>query len=356
MKKKMLVIPVVLLMIVSLLACAAPTPAPAPAPAPAPTPAPVPKAEVIKWKAQTTYTMESAVTLHLKMWAEAMDKLSGGRLKVEIFPPNTFSPAGELARSVGKGVMDVGHTYPGFHIGLIPEADPESGLPGGWMSHAEVWEMHYERGMLEIMRDAYAEHNIFYLGPSFADQYYHFATTFPVTSIDDIKGKKIRATGAYGKYAAALGASVTVIPGPEMYMAMKLGTIDGAIYGMSGQWDIKLAEVTKTYVFPTAGIPVTTTLLNMDSFNALPDDLKLMVREASRYAFADSAYAYYQFDERAWVFAQELGVKKYQMTHEEILNMVKISQPIWDDVAAKSPRNAQIVELLREMLRDYGRL
>ena len=53
MKRKILLIPLVLLIVGGLIgSCAAPAPSPAPAPAPAPAPTPAEPAEVIEWVGQ----------------------------------------------------------------------------------------------------------------------------------------------------------------------------------------------------------------------------------------------------------------------------------------------------------------
>ena len=62
------------------------------------------------------------------------------------------------------------------------------------------------------------------------------------------------------------------IPAPEMYMALKLGTVDGAVFSMVALEDMKLKEVWKYFIV----VQIVTTLvcsflINMNSFNALPD-------------------------------------------------------------------------------------
>lgn len=285
-----------------------------------------------------------------------MEKLTEGRLKIELFPPNTFCAPAETLPTLAGGVVDAMISVGPFYMGSFPLGEAEMGVPWGWINHAEVWEAHYEMGVDEVLKEAYAKEGVFYAAPAPSDQYYHFCTTFTMTSLDDIKGKKIRAHGVWGKYVAALGASIVQIPGPEMYMAMKLGTIDGAIYGMAGQMDENLAEVTKTYAFPSSGTPVASILVSMKSYNALPDDIKKIIENGSRYVMMYSAYDYFQFDEESWVYAQKMGVKKYQLTDAEILRAVQLSQPVWDEVATKTPESAKIVAAIKELSRKYGRL
>lgn len=315
--------------------------------------------KVIEWRATTTYSMaEGSVTDHIRNWINGIERITNGRLQVKLYPPNTFCSAEDFISTLGKGVFDVGVSYGGFHIGTVPEAEAEIGLPMGWQDHNECYEMFYERGMIDILREAYAEHNVYFAAPGYSGQYYHFGTNFPVDSLEDLKGKKIRALGAYGKYAEAVGASTTVIPGPELYQALKLGTVDGYIYDISGMKTDKLCEVTKYYVFPTCGIPVVGIYINQESLEKLPEDLREIVKAGSEYIMEQSARDYHRNVERAWVYAKSHGkkVEEQVLPTGEVKEAVQKVQPLWDKVAEKSPRNAEMVKRLREMLRDYGRL
>jgi len=315
--------------------------------------------KIIKWNATTTYAMaEGSVTDHIRNWIKGIEKLTNGRMQITLHPAKTFCGPEDFISALGNGVFDVGVTYAGFHIGTVPEAEVEIGLPMGWLDHNECYEMFYERGMIDILREAYAEHNVHFAAPGYSGQYYHFGTNFPVNSLDDLKGKKIRALGAYGKYAGAIGASPTVIPGPELYQAMRLGTIDGFIYDISGMKTDKLCEVTEYYVFPTCGIPVCGIYISMDSLNKLPEDLRVIVKEGSEYIMEQAARHYHRNVEKAWVYAQTHGkkMKRQDLSLEEIKKATDKSQPIWDEVAKRNPRNAEMVKRLREMLDYYGRL
>jgi hypothetical protein len=56
----------------------------------------------------------------------------------------------------------------------------------------------------------------------------------PVTTLDDIKGKKIRGGGPNGEVLKNLGASVVTIPSAEIYTALATGVVDGVQYGSMG--------------------------------------------------------------------------------------------------------------------------
>lgn len=314
-----------------------------------------PKGEVIHWKMQATYPIGTAVQMHGDVWAKEIEKLTGGRLKVEILPPGAMCGVQDVVSFLERGVFDCSLTYGGFYTGIIPEANLEIGLPQGHRSYDEVWDAMYNRGLGDVIREAYAEHNILWW-PCAADCYYHFNTNFPVTKLEDLKGKKIRALGVYGQYVKQLGCSVATIPGAEMYMAMKLGTIDGAIYGATGLKDVKLHEVVDYYTLPTAAQISCSLLINKNSMEKLPKDIRAIVEGSTRHILNDTSMRYITMCKQALAESVNSGsVKICELSEEEIAKMRKLVKPLWDELAAQSPRMKKGVDILKQQMKDLGR-
>ncbi len=312
-------------------------------------------AKTIVWKMQASYPVGTTVMMNGVEWAKAIEKLSNGRLKIEILPPGAMCGVKDIVNYLEKGVFDCAITYGGFYTGLIPETDLEIGLPQGHRSWDEVWDAMYNRGLGDIIREAYAEHNILWY-PCAADNFYHFNTNFPIKKLSDLKGKKIRALGVYGKYVQKLGASPVVVPGAEMYMAMKLGTIDGAIYGASGLKDVKLMEVVKYYTHPTAAQIALSLLINKDSLKKLPPDLRVLVEVGTRYILADTSMRYITQCKAAMAEAVNKGYTQInQLDEAEMAKMRALVLPLWDELAAKSPRMKKGVDILKKQMKDLAR-
>ncbi|MCD6571213.1 MAG: TRAP transporter substrate-binding protein DctP [Deltaproteobacteria bacterium] len=313
------------------------------------------KNKPIIWKMQASYPLSSTVMMTGINWAKAIEQMTNGRLKVEILPPGAMCSVKDIVTYLEKGVFDCAVTYGGFYTGLIPETDLEIGLPCGHRTWDEYWDAYWNRGLGDIIREAYAEHNILHY-PSAAGCYYHFNTNFPVHKLSDLKGKKIRALGVYGKYVQALGCSVAVIPGSELYMAMKLGTIDGAIYDASGLQDIKFHEVVDYYTLPTAAQIAVSLLINKDSLKKLPPDLRAIVKYGTRYILDDTSMCYITKTKASLHKSVNMGsVTICYLPEEEQAKMRKLVKPIWDELAAKSPRMKKGIEILKQQMRDLGR-
>ncbi|MBW2560252.1 MAG: TRAP transporter substrate-binding protein DctP [Deltaproteobacteria bacterium] len=311
--------------------------------------------KVITWKMQASYPLGTTVMMHGVEWKKFIEQMTNGRLKIEILPPGAMCAVGDIVTYLEKGVFDCAVSYGGFYTGLIPETDLEIGLPMGHQTWDEYWDAYWNRGLGEVIREAYAEHNIVQY-PAAAGCYYHFNTNFPVTKLSDLKGKKIRALGIYGKYVQALGGSAVVIPGGELYMAMKLGTIDGAIYDGSGLQDVKFHEVVDYYTFPTAAQIALSLLINKKSLDKLPPDLKAIVEIGTRFILEDSGNRYITQTKESMNKSVNMGsVKKTWLLEEEQAKARKLVAPLWDELAAKSPRMKKGIDILKQQMRDVGR-
>lgn len=157
-------------------------------------PASASKNKPIVWRMQASYPVHTTVMMHGREWAKYIEQLTAGRLKIEILEPGAMCSVADIVPYLSRGVFEVAVSYGGFYTGLIPETDLEIGLPMGHQTWDEYWDAYYNRGLGEVIREAYAEHNIMHY-PMAAGCYYHFNTNFPVTKVEDLRGKKIRALG-----------------------------------------------------------------------------------------------------------------------------------------------------------------
>jgi len=312
--------------------------------------------KVIKWKVQTAYPLTSTVTLHAYEWAKAINRITNGRLQAEVYPSGSFCSPAEMITFLAKGTFDAAITYGGYYVGMLPEANIESCMPMAHRSLFEVWDFMYMRGFQDIVQESYAKLGVRYWGTP-CDCYYGIGTNFPIKSIDDIKGKRIRATGLIAKLLEKLGASVTVIPGAELYMALKMGTIDGAVYGGGTLIPAKFYEVMKYWVqYPTLGHTNGAFFVSLKSLNKLPPDLKAIVDNSTRYILLDTTLQYFKRSEDMRLTLEGLGTKMVYLPEEDVDKMTAIAQDLWDEIATANEACAKGVAILKEQLRYYGRL
>ena len=159
-------------------------------------------------------------------------------------------------------------------------------------------------------------------------------TKEPVNSVEDFKGLKIRAPGAYGKFLRNLGASPASMSWSEIYTSLATGVIDGSIgSNLIDHRDGNHVEVAKyMYRLPIAGTQTLPVVVNKSAWNKLPKDLQAIVRAASA------------------VHAREQMTKSRLWESQAIADMEKKGmkwspEPSAEDVAKWDAAAAQGVEL-----------
>lgn len=313
--------------------------------------------KVYTWKLQAAYSPPENFQGYLTAYGQAVEiakrvkERTNGGLDIKVYPPDALFKPSEAPEALKKGAVEMVLSNGSYHSSILPEAILEPGLPYGAKTSQEVYKLLYGTDYFKILRQAYAEkHNAYLLGLTSVSSY-NYLTKFPVKSLEDLKGKKIRAAGPFGQIAQAHGAVPVNLAPSEQYMGLQRGTIEGTIYPPYTGITYKLFEVTKYQIWPPV-YPVMTVnfLVNMDAWKSLPkeyqDILQEEVDKMVKYTFEVSGPAFERI-------AQEEGKKQFGsetiwLSDAEYEKFRRAVIPIWDEWAKKSDYCAQLVKIAKE--------
>ena len=293
-----------------------------------------------------------------KFFADWIKRRSNGRLIIDMVPPGSVVKARESLNAIRTGSIDfIGHTYAGFYSGQMPEANVQIGLPFAWETADEMWDGLYRWGLDKELKKIYAEHNAYPITWPMGN-IYGFGTSFDISTPEMMKGKRIRALGIYGAMVQKLGGSPAVLPMPELYQALMLGTIDGGIHGAGSLQESKLSEPEKFFVtYPNLNTIGNTFLINLKKFEALPEDIKTIIREDAPYIMKGWASDYSNYARRVLTPLAEKGViKEVRWSEADAARIRQMGIGLWDVVAKKSPRTAKLVEIVKAQARALGKI
>lgn len=139
------------------------------------------------------------------------------------------------------------------------------------------------------MTAAYGENGIVYLGAPIAMDDYILMTTFPVTSLDDLKGRKIAAPGAALNWLSGTGATGVSGNLTTYYNDLKAGVYDGVIVFASAALPARLFEVAPHVLRVGLGAQFAGALCaSKDWYDGLPKPA-----QDALHAAADAASAWY---------------------------------------------------------------
>jgi TRAP-type C4-dicarboxylate transport system substrate-binding protein len=315
----------------------------------------------VKWKMQVAYPVgDPTFEVHSRETAKMIEKAAGEKVKIDLFSPGALCTIPEMVNAISKGMIDMGNIFGPAYAGAVPVADVEAGLPFTWMNPQQVIELFWgsKYRLIDTIREGWAKKNIFYFSPSSCGSY-PFLLNFPINKILDFKGHKIRGMGATGEWLKKAGAVAVTMPGSEIYMAMKLGTIDGTPFPPQFLETAKLKEVVKYIISPGLVAPPNTCMvINMDSWKALPEAARKAVTDDKTMieAYLANGKSYQAYDDRALKNAYDLGIKNLPLPESEIKEGRRIAVEVWDLVGAKDPYSKKGVEIWKRYVADKGLL
>jgi TRAP-type mannitol/chloroaromatic compound transport system substrate-binding protein len=115
----------------------------------------------------------------------------------------------------------------------------------------------------------------------------------PVQNADQIRGLKYRTVGLATDMFNSMGAAVTALPGGEIVPALERGVIDGAEFNNpSSDRVLGFPDVAKVYMIQSyhQNTEAFEILFNKGKFEALPAELKAVLRYASEAASSDMSW------------------------------------------------------------------
>jgi TRAP-type C4-dicarboxylate transport system substrate-binding protein len=123
----------------------------------------------------------------------------------------------------------------------------------------------------------------FYVIASLATEPEGIHTRVPIVSLEDLRGKRIRANNAVeGSALARLGMSAVVLPIVKTPEAINRGTIDGAATALGPLTDFGLGRAVTYHYFLRLGPSVRSLLMNRAKFESLPKAGQDAIRRYSR--------------------------------------------------------------------------
>jgi len=282
----------------------------------------------------------------MKPFAEAVNKDAAGAIEIDLFPNGALgrSPL-QQAQMVLDGVSDIGWVIASYTPGRFQENEVFE-LPGLFRDLQEATNVFTRLVLAGKVRgyDDFHPIGLFGTAP------YSLHARNPITSISDIKGKKIRSSGAIeGETLKALGAVPVGMPVTEVPEAISRGTVDGTTSHPSPLFDFGIARVTNSHFFTRLGIVPLAILMNKKKFDSLPPAGQQAIRKYSgewtavRFNkgigdYNDSLVKQLQADpKRKVVFPSQSELDAMQPAFKTVI----------DSWASKAPRNKELLGLVQ---------
>lgn len=312
-------------------------------------------------KVQASFPAASLIYANLQTFADRVEKMSGGLLKIETFPGGAIVGPFEVADATHRGLLHGAHTCTYYYIGKHMAAALFTAVPGGpfGMNTIDFWGWEYEGGGLELLNEFYQkvlkmDIVAFPIFPTKPQSLGWFKK--PLKSAEDLKGMRYRVPGIAAEVYKEMGLAVVTLPGGEVLPAGERGVLDATEWYTPAE-DIRLGfdTVWKFYHYPgaheTAG--ACDLLLNKTVWDNLPAHLQSIVRAA---AFEAAFRSLLHFNRRDAEALNELQEKRGVTLVKTADSILIAHLKVWDKIAAREAAKDAFFKKVLESQRAYAAL
>ncbi|MGE0874584.1 MAG: TRAP transporter substrate-binding protein [Burkholderiales bacterium] len=300
----------------------------------------------------------------LAPWAQDVEKASGGKVKIELYPAMALGgKPPELINQVRDGVVDIIWTVNGYTPNLFPRSEVFE-LPFIHTNNVVATNM--------AMRDMFLSGDI---AQDFKDVQVMFLHVHAGQGIqmaekevrkpDDLKGLKMRIPTRTGAWIIeALGAAPAAMPVPALPQALSKKVVDGALIPWEIIPPLKLQDVTKVQVegpnrerFGTTTFQVS---MNKKTWAKLPPDVKKAFTVNNGEARWRQVGKVWTDSEAGGIgLAVKSGNKHIQLTDAELNLFKQKLEPVvqrWiDEVKSKGIDGTALVTKARALIAKYSK-
>lgn len=294
-------------------------------------------------------------------WAEKIEKESGGRIKIEIYPAMQLGGAPPaLFDQIRDNVIDGGWAILGYTPGRFPGAEvlelPFMSSKSAENTSRAAYEF-YEKYLQEELSDVkiLAVH---VHGPGIVH-----TKGVEIKSAADFSGLKLRAPTRIGSsILKALGATPVGMPVPQLPESISKGVVNGGIIPWEIVPPLKIHELATSHTEVGGNRALYNTVfiwaMNKGVFNRLPDDLKAVINANS--GIETSAWAGRAMDEGdvpGRALTEKVGNAIHIIDGDGLAKMKEMTAPIIDqwiaDMTAKGMPAADMVKDARAFIAKY---
>ncbi len=289
-------------------------------------------------------------------WAKRIEEASDGRIKIEIYPSMQLGGAPpQLFDQAREGVADIIWTVLGYTPGRFPKSEvfetPFMVTNGENTSRA--FQEYIEKYAMDEFKavQLIAAHTH---GPGL------FHVREPLTSLEDLAGRKIRGgSRIINQMLADLGAEPIGMPLPSVPEALSTGVISGTTIPWEVTTAFAISELVSNHTgFSGANGLYTQTfalVMNKDSYNALPADLRQIIDDnsgadvAAQFGAAMDAGDFIGQD-----VAQKLGNSIITLDAIETARWKQAAQPTIDKWIEETPNGKMLYDAAKSLVEQYS--
>ena len=309
--------------------------------------------QTYEWTFQTSETSGEPQYEIKQAWADNINRMSEGRISIEILPTGAVVPFDQTLDAVSSGILQGHLTDPSYFSGTNPAFGMLGNLVGAWGDPLEFLEYMNYGGGEAIYNELVNPYGVHLIGAA-ATGLESFPSSRPIRSIDDLQGLKLRAPqGMVYNIFEKAGAAPVNLPGSEVYSALEKGVIDATDYTVfATNHDQGLHQFASYPNYPGFhSLPMVAVSINKDVWDGLPEDLKAIMETATDALAYDLVFQLKARDLSAVAEAKaDPDIEVIDLPAAERAKFRRIAQEEWAVWAERNDLTREIYESVTDFL------
>jgi TRAP-type C4-dicarboxylate transport system substrate-binding protein len=298
-------------------------------------------------------TMNEGQHQFLKFYKEEVEKASGGRIEVQVYPNSQLGPIPREIEGVQLGSIQ-GYSGPvDFFVGLEPRFGVFS-APMVFKSEENAAATIHDPGIEQAMLDLVAPKRmvgIATLGLGASD----YGAKKAILTLADFSGKKLRINGTEleRQKMAKLGATGIGMPLSEVVPALDQGAIDGTISGISVFVAFKMNDLIKTLTITNDTFINSIVVVSKVWLDTLPPDLQKIVIESGKTVQTKTQAWEFDFNKQLEQQWGGLGGTVHRFAGDDLAKLQALLAPVADDATKDQPAVHDMLQMVRAAAAKY---
>ncbi|MBW1785793.1 MAG: TRAP transporter substrate-binding protein [Deltaproteobacteria bacterium] len=185
--------------------------------------------KIVRLKMPSAIPTKLPLMENLHWFAKQVELITNGSVLIKIYEPGALVPPFEIQEAVSAAQVEAGWSGTIYMSGKMPAASLFTSMPFG-PNVTEFFGWYYFGNGTKLMQEMYDTNgfNVKVWPMLFIPTESGGWFNKKVESVEDFKGMRLRWPGLGGKVLSKLGASVSTIPGGEIFPALEKGALDGS--------------------------------------------------------------------------------------------------------------------------------
>jgi len=296
-----------------------------------------------------TATFNESQHQFIKFYKEALEKASGGRIEVGIYPRSELGPIPRMIDGLQLGTIEAYIGPADFYVGV----DPRFGVfstPMLFKNNDHASDTVLDPAMNDYVLNLGVAKGIQGIG-TFGLGSSNYAAKNAIMRLSDFSGKKLRvnATAMEREKMKRLGATAVPMPLNEVLPGLQRGVIDGTMSGTSIFVAFKFNDVVKVITVTNDTMLVSLAVVSKVWLDKLPADLRKMVVDIGHQTQVKTHKWEQDFSkslEKKWV---EMGGQMHTLPPDDLAKMKALLASVGDDVSKDQPAVLETLKKVREV-------